>query len=277
MLAQRKIGRWLAILVTVLAACTAGWVQKSRPLTEDNLTTLIQLRIDDDAITAKLKREGITFVVDDHTIDRLKKAGASDSLIATVRGASRATSESAKNIGAVTYQDVLSLLRLGLDEQAVMKRLDKSPTLFALDARQVEELKQAGASETLLKSMQERRPRVIKGPKVTDFAIVLDCSGSMGEQTRDGQVKMDVAKRVVSELISKMPDTLRVTFLIYGYDQGLNCQAVQVSRSLSPLDSTGKSDLISLIGGLRPWLTHRLRSHLRLLAASWRKTMLRAA
>ena len=87
------------------------------------------------------------------------------------------------------------------------------------------------------------------GPKVTDFAIVLDCSGSMGEQTRDGQVKMDVAKHVVTELVAKMPEKLRVTFVIYGYDRDLNCQAVQVARPMGPLDASGKSDLTALISG----------------------------
>ncbi len=81
-----------------------------------------------------------------------------------------------------------------------MKRLEKSPTLFTLDATQVTELKRAGASENLVTAMQQgRQSRTGTSPKITDFAMVLDCSGSMGEQTRDGQVKIDVAKRVVSE------------------------------------------------------------------------------
>ena len=64
-------------------------------------------------------------------------------------------------------------------------------------------------------------------------AVVLDRSGSMAELTRDGQVKMDVARQVVSELVANMPETLRVTLVIYGHDRQLNCQAVQVIRPLS--------------------------------------------
>jgi hypothetical protein len=253
MVVNRKVGGGLLVLAALLVALPPMWAQGTRPLTEENLTTLLQLRIDDSAITSKLKQAGITFVVDDATVERLKKAGASEVVITATRGAPTVSAKPVQSGGAITYQDVLKLLQLGVDEQAVMKRLEKSPTLFLLDSSQVEELKQAGATETLLKAMQQTRSRnPSDGPKVTDFAIVLDCSGSMGEQTRDGQVKIDVAKQVVSELISKMPEKLRVTFVIYGYDRDLNCQAVQVSRPLSPLDFSGKSELISLIGSLRP-------------------------
>jgi hypothetical protein len=49
-----------------------------------------------------------------------------------------------------------------------------------------------------------------------------------------------------------MPEKLRVTFVIYGHDRDLNCQAVQVTRGLSELDSAGKLELASAIAGLRP-------------------------
>ena len=151
------------------------------------------------------------------------------------------------------YTDVLKLLQLGLGENEVVRLLEKSPTIFTLDTNQVDELKQAGATAKVLAAMQgDRAEPAAVGPKVTDFAIVLDCSGSMAELTRDGQVKMDVARQVVSELVAKMPETLRVTLVIYGHDRDLNCQAVQVARPLSALDSTGKTELAGAIAGLRP-------------------------
>jgi hypothetical protein len=154
---------------------------------------------------------------------------------------------------AITYQEVVKLFNLGLGENDVLKVLAKSPTIFTLDANQIEELKKAGASEKVLSTMQRGRPQPAgERPNVTDFAIVLDCSGSMAELTRDGQVKMEVAKRVLSELIAKMPEKLKVTFVIYGHDRDLGCQAVQVARSLSELDASGKSELASAITGLRP-------------------------
>jgi hypothetical protein len=82
--------------------------------------------------------------------------------------------------------------------------------------------------------------------------LVLDCSDSMGERTRDGQVKMDVARRVLSDLVAKLPEGLNVAFVIYGYDRALNCEAVQVARPLSKLDASGKSELSAQISGLGP-------------------------
>ena len=86
---------------------------------------------------------------------------------------------------AITFQEVVKLFKLGFGENDVLKVLAKSPTIFTLDANQIEELKKAGASEKVLSTMQ-RRPAAAGGrrPKVTDFAIVLDCSGSMAELTR---------------------------------------------------------------------------------------------
>ena len=61
-----------------------------------------------------------------------------------------------------------------------------------------------------------------------------------------------MAKQVVSELVAKMPEKLRVTFVIYGHDRELKCEAVQVCRPLSALDAAGRSELASSIAGLRP-------------------------
>ncbi len=248
---KRQLHCCMLALCAILAQPAIARSQKDRPLSEANLTKLIELRIEDDAIAGKLRTAGVAFAIDDALIKRLKEAGASDTVIAATRTAARPQGTSTDK--PVTYQDVLKLVQLGLQEEVIMKRLEKSPTLFTLDAIQVAELKRAGASENLLKAMQEGRPNGTgSSPKITDFAVVLDCSGSMGEQTRDGQVKIDVAKRVVSELVSKMPVTLRVAFIVYGYDRDLNCQAVSVMRPLSELVRNGKAELASLIDTLRP-------------------------
>jgi hypothetical protein len=245
----------LGALVVGLVLTVRGplWAQKGRPLTEADLSKLVELQIDDAAIAAKLKAEGVGFAVDGPAVERLKKAGASDAVIAAARAAGAAP-KAAGEAQAVTYQDVLKLLLLGLDEPTILRRLEKSPTTFTLDAGQVDELKRAGATEGLLATMQggHRAPAATAGAKVTDFAIVLDCSGSMAERTRDGQVKIEVAKRVVADLVQKMPEGLRVTFVIYGYDRDLNCQAVRVARPLGPLDAGGKSELAAQIAALRP-------------------------
>jgi hypothetical protein len=74
----------------------------------------------------------------------------------------------------------------------------------------------------------------------------------MSEQTSDGSIKMAVAKRVIADLVRKMPDTLRVALVVYGHDRDQNCRAVKVARELSPIGSNGKAALIAQIEALQP-------------------------
>ena len=133
MAAQWRSSAWLVVLLLLSAASDSARAQGNRPLNEANLTKLVELQVEDEAIASKLKKEGVNFVVDDAAIGRLKKAGASDAVIAAVRSAG-ATAKPTNPTRAITYQDVVKLLQLGLDEKEVLKRLEKSPTIFTLDA-----------------------------------------------------------------------------------------------------------------------------------------------
>src|SRR5207248_579537 len=59
-------------------------------------------------------------------------------------------------------------------------------------------------------------------------------------------------KRTVTDLIQKIPNGLNLSFLIYGHDKNLKCQAVKVVRPMSPLDAAGKSGLARIIDRLQP-------------------------
>jgi hypothetical protein len=255
-------------LVLLLAVALAVWglvrADSTKPLSEADLVKLIELQIDDAVIVSKLQKGGISFTVDDATIERLKKAGVSDAVQAAVQRAGKAERPTAPD-KTVTFEDVLKLLELGVPEEKILERLAKSPTLFTLGADQVVALKKAGASDKLIKFMQGDRSggtpvRTVGTPvsKLTDLAIILDCSGSMNEKTKEGRSKMAVAKEVTAELVQKLPlDLLNVTFVIYGHevypqDAQRNCQAVKVVRPLSRLEEKGKAELAQFIASLKP-------------------------
>lgn len=253
--------RWI-VVVLVLLFCWGAVVNTHRvvgaELTQDNLLTLVKLGIDDDAIVAKIQKDGIGFLVDDATLDNLKNAGASEAVLKALRVAPKAKPAAAAG-QVVTFQDVLKLLSLGIEEEAILKRLEKSPTVFVLSDEQVAELKKAGASEKLIALLKNVRPASPQAAElITDIALILDCSGSMRETTSDGKTKMDVAKTVVADLIQKIPGGLNVTFVIYGHelfgnaDDPRNCQAVKVARPLSKLDDAGRTELSELVAGLKP-------------------------
>jgi len=253
-----QIRLWSAVMLVTLVAVGLSWGQaSSKPVGEQDLTSMLSLGLDDETIIARVKKTGLAFDVSDALLQKLKAAGASEAVVKSVQDAAKAKSAvPARN--AVTYEQVLQMLTLGIDEEGILKRLSQSPTVFTLDARQVEALKKSGATEKLLAAMAGQRPAPSQAGDITDLAIILDCSGSMRELTTSQESKMSVAKRVVTDLVQRIPEGLSVTFVIYGHeiyggaDDPRNCQAVKVVRPLAPLDGSGKVELGQLIGRLQP-------------------------
>lgn len=250
-----RLGWFVALLIGVVTAFSGPWAAGAE-LSQDDLTTLLKLGIDEQAIVAKIQKDGVAFAADEETLARLKAAGASDAVLRAVADSSQATRSPAHQ--AVTYDDVVKLLGLGIEEEAILARLNKSPTVFTFSAEQVAALKRAGASERLLRALQGARPVSLAAAElITDIGVVLDCSGSMSETTSEGETKMTAAKRVVTDLVQKIPEGMNVTFIVYGHevfgsaDDPRNCQAVKVVRPLSRLDASGKSELDRVINGLK--------------------------
>ena len=227
---------------------------QTKPITEKDIVALVQLGIDEQAIVGSISRGTLDFDADDAALQRLKDAGASDGVLQALRDASKRPA--AAPAQAITFDQVLQLVQLGIDEAAIIDRLAKSPTIFVLDAQQRSALTQAGASEKLIAAMTGSRPAPPQARDITDLAIILDCSGSMREVTREGKAKMDVAKQTLQDLLRNIPDGLNVTFVIYGHEvygnaqDPRNCEAVKVARPLSPLGAAGKSELHQMIASL---------------------------
>ena len=239
----RKQATRLAILTAAAALAYLGFAaaQVVKPLDEAGVVTLIERQFGDKGLIAKLKKDGVNFTVDDASVARLKKAGASDALLEAVREAGKKPSSALPAAPAalktVTYDDVMQFLQLGIAEPDILERLEKSPIIFTLGADQVDALKKAGASEKLLEAMQGKSPVNEPTKEITDFAIILDCSSSMAERTKEGPSKMTVAKQVVTKLIHDIPDGLNLAFIIYGQDKnqgchesGQSCQADESAR-----------------------------------------------
>src|SRR3972149_121420 len=152
MLTMKRTSCVAAAVVVALAAVGVARPPAAAPVGEQDLIKLIELELGDPAIVGKGQKEGVAFKVNEESVARLKKAGASEAVLEAVRKAAE-TKKPAAPGKAITYEDVLKLLELGIDEKEILKRLEKSPTVFTLGADQVEELKKAGASETLLAAL----------------------------------------------------------------------------------------------------------------------------
>jgi Mg-chelatase subunit ChlD len=239
------------------------------PLTEDDIQLRLKAKLDNATITSQLDSRGIAFTADDAAISRLKQAGASDAVLEAVR---KAKVTKAPAAGALNYDDVLRLLLKETDEAEILKQLQKSPIAFVLDVNQEAELKKAGASDKLLAALKAPRASAGQpGNDITALALILDCSGSMSELTKDKESKMIAAKRVVTQLMQNVPDGVQFLFMIYGYDLKLGCDAIKIVRPLGPLDDNAKAELKSFVTTLQPTGDTPIAKSLRMAGAELAK------
>ena len=235
----------------------AAWIFASPalagdPLSSEDVLQLHEIGINVEAIVQKIKNDGVKFAADRDTLQKLEQQGVPAEVLEVIRQSVKSAAATAGP--AITFSDVTQLLKLGIAEDAVIERLQESPTLFTLDAGQEKELLNLGASQRLLAVLRGERtpPADSHAAKVTDVAVILDCSGSMSELSSDGKLKIDAARQVVANMIHNFPDGLRFTFLVYGGNQSAGCDAVRVVRPLSTLDAGAKSFLNSEVHQLQP-------------------------
>ena len=255
--------RWIAgpalVLALLLTPDASAWGQQARRLNEADVIKLIELQVPDDVVISKVKA-GLDFAVDAAALDRLKAAGPSDQVLAAVRSAGQPAN-------TITYEGILKLIQQGTGEGEILKQLQDSPTTFTLDQAQVAELRKAGASTQLINALQKSRNPVTQGSDISDFAVILDCSGSMKEMTPDGISKMEAAKEVVTRFLRNIPDGKRLTFIVYGVTphdtQREGCQDVKVVQQLGPVDEGVKSQLVQYISRIQPYGATPLAQSLR--------------
>ncbi len=161
----------------------------------------------------------------------------------------------ADNDPAVTYEDVLDLVKAGKSTAQILKRLEGSPTQLKLSAAQVAELQKAGASDELILALQKDRAGVARGD-VTDLVVILDCSGSMVDKMPDGTTKMEAAKKAVIQLIQDYPNGRRLACILYAHRIGnpkrLGCEDVEVVQPLDEVTDAVKDRLTAKITPVKP-------------------------
>lgn len=239
--------RLCAVLVAcILAVYLVPAARAAGPLKEKGVAAMIESGFDEAEIIAKIKKDGVGFAIDDETIERLKTAGATDSLIEELKQA--AVKPAGKPKPSVTFQSVIALLENGVESDLIISRLRKAAATFVLSSEQESQLRDAGATDELIAAMKSGEKDADTAEPISDLAIVLDVSGSMKEATSDGRPKVDVAKEVVGGLVRQLPEGLNVAVVIYGHTQG--CSAVKVLRRLKELKDTEKSGLIATIEDL---------------------------
>jgi hypothetical protein len=141
---RRLLHQWLDRLPSKQTDQAAA--EATTPLTEDELVKLVELDIGDEAILAKIGKDGVRMQVDEALRKRLSAAGASKAVIAAVESATR-KSDVKKDI---TVDNLLTLLRLDISSDAILARLKREDRRPQLTSEQLQALRNAGASEQLL-------------------------------------------------------------------------------------------------------------------------------
>lgn len=158
---------------------------------------------------------------------------------------------SAQQARAVTFAQLLDYLELQVPESKIQQLVAASPSRFVLGTDQLDRLRAAGASEALLQSLASPAPALEAGSDVTDFVLILDCSGSMNDQLKDGGSKWEAARRAALELVASIPAGRRFSLIVYGTDLARKCHSVDVVRPLTSLAEGDKSQLTHYIGQLK--------------------------
>jgi hypothetical protein len=120
-------------------------------LSEEDLLKLVKLDIGDDAILAKIAKDGVRVQADDGLSKRLRAAGVSVKVLAAVESAARTPAAPE----AITFEDVLTLLRLDIPSDAILQRIKRSGKIPTLTADQRTMLRAAGASAAILEYLDK--------------------------------------------------------------------------------------------------------------------------
>lgn len=100
----------------------------------------------------------------------------------------------------------------------------------------------------ILMAMFSALPQTAIAESPVDLLLILDASGSMWQQI-EGQHKIVIARQVLKDLITELPDGSRVGLLAYGHRREGDCEDIELIVPLSPLD---REALLRRIEALNP-------------------------
>ncbi len=152
---------------------------------------------------------------------------------------------------AITFDQLVEYLELSVPEDKIRQRIAASPTRFVLGEDQQERLRAAGASDSLLAFLSAPNASVEAPGDISDFVVILDCSGSMNDRLTDGGSKWDAARGAALRLISSVPAGRRLSLIVYGVDLSRKCHSIDVVRPLTELGAKDRQELALFIEQLQ--------------------------
>jgi hypothetical protein len=101
-------------------------------------------------------------------------------------------------------------------------------------------------------SVIEDKDQIVTTP--SQIELILDASGSMRGKTKDGELKIDIAKNVLRSIIQNLPEGLEVALRVYGHripkdPKGESCKD---SELVVPFGADNREMLIKAIDNISP-------------------------
>ena len=128
---------------------------------------------------------------------------------------------------AMTFQKLVEYFDLEVKEDRILKAVNESSTAFTLSDEQIKVLKSKGASDKLIEALKKKGASAghvaAASSDITDFVLILDCSGSMRDRTSDGKTKWDVARQAALDLVNAIPNGRQLAFIAYGHNREQGC------------------------------------------------------
>lgn len=101
-------------------------------------------------------------------------------------------------------------------------------------------------------SVIEDKGHIVTAP--SQIELILDASGSMRGKTKDGELKIDIAKNVLRSIIQNLPEGLEVALRVYGHrlhkdPKGESCKD---SELVVPFGADNRETLIKAVDNISP-------------------------
>lgn len=87
---------------------------------------------------------------------------------------------------------------------------------------------------------------------VSNLIIILDCSKSMCERTKDGEEKLASAKDTLSGLLDELPEGLNTGMVVYGHRRGGDCRDIELVFPCEALNKEAIQQMKDVIQNFKP-------------------------
>jgi Ca-activated chloride channel family protein len=101
---------------------------------------------------------------------------------------------------------------------------------------------------TILLALAAVAAPVLAAERGSDLVVILDASNSMWGQV-EGEHKIVIARRVLAEVLGKMPETASIGLIAYGHRREGDCDDIQ---AVVPIGEGSRDELVKKIESLNP-------------------------